>query len=305
MFLHNSFQIIYKCDFFRSVSCYFLFWASCSSHCLAALDLGAGVEQPFDCLIVQNCQAMQSIRRSMDWTLEDNMVDGLFFCATLTGRRGSHAQFVQAGVETSKTSVEAVKPDCPPTPHSIDDPPTAPHVCCCCQMNWWDVVRRVQMSVSIWTALYLHLMDVRALSGADVLAPWHDALETVWLHCDEAQQVGCLRGLEGCPLVYDAGIQSQVARRRWCGVDEAGMSTAAPDRSILRLNGTGLVWLFAELLLQHPSLAPAWASKPPQECDAWCQLLVKWLKVSAIRERPVQRYSEVFGLRVEGHGFVV
>jgi len=26
--------------------------------------------------------------RSMDWTLEDDMVDGLFFCATLTGRRG-------------------------------------------------------------------------------------------------------------------------------------------------------------------------------------------------------------------------
>jgi len=24
----------------------------------------------------------------MDWTLEDDMVDGLFFCATLTGRRG-------------------------------------------------------------------------------------------------------------------------------------------------------------------------------------------------------------------------
>jgi len=23
----------------------------------------------------------------MDWTLEDNMVDGLFFCATLTGRK--------------------------------------------------------------------------------------------------------------------------------------------------------------------------------------------------------------------------
>jgi len=23
-------------------------------------------------------------------------------------------------------------------------------------------------------------------------------LETVWLHCDEAQQVGCLRGLESC-----------------------------------------------------------------------------------------------------------
>jgi len=27
---------------------------------------------------------MQSMRRPVDWSLEDNMVDGLFFCATLT-----------------------------------------------------------------------------------------------------------------------------------------------------------------------------------------------------------------------------
>jgi len=47
----------------------------------------------------------------MDWTLEDNMVDGLFFCATLTGRRGSHTPFAQAGAETSDTGAEAVKPD--------------------------------------------------------------------------------------------------------------------------------------------------------------------------------------------------
>jgi len=39
---------------------------------LAALDPGVGVEQPFNCLIVQNRQAMQSMGRSMDWTLEDN-----------------------------------------------------------------------------------------------------------------------------------------------------------------------------------------------------------------------------------------
>jgi len=30
---------------------------------------------------------------------------------------------------------------------------------------------------------------------------WHGVLETVWFHFDEAQQVGCLRGLEGCPLM--------------------------------------------------------------------------------------------------------
>jgi len=47
----------------------------------------------------------------MDWTLEDNMVDGLFFCATLTGRRGGYPPFAQAGAETSDTGAEAVKPD--------------------------------------------------------------------------------------------------------------------------------------------------------------------------------------------------
>jgi len=64
-----------------------------SNHCLASLDLGADAEQPFDCLIFQKRQAMQSMKRSVDWTLEDNMVDGLF-CATLTGRRRGHTPFV-------------------------------------------------------------------------------------------------------------------------------------------------------------------------------------------------------------------
>ena len=40
-------------------------------HCLAPLDIGTGVEQLFDCLIVQNRQAMQSMWRSMGWTLDD------------------------------------------------------------------------------------------------------------------------------------------------------------------------------------------------------------------------------------------
>jgi len=46
----------------------------------------------------------------MDWKVEDDMVDCLF-CATLTGRRGGHTPFVQAGVETSGTGAEAVEPD--------------------------------------------------------------------------------------------------------------------------------------------------------------------------------------------------
>jgi len=47
----------------------------------------------------------------MDWTLEGDMVDGLFFCATLTSRIGGHTPFVQAGAETSDTGAEAVEPD--------------------------------------------------------------------------------------------------------------------------------------------------------------------------------------------------
>jgi len=46
----------------------------------------------------------------MDWTLEDDMVDGVFW-ATLTGRRGDHTPFVQAGTETSDTGAKAVEPN--------------------------------------------------------------------------------------------------------------------------------------------------------------------------------------------------
>jgi len=53
--------------------------------------------------------------KSMDQTLEDDVVDGFFFCATLTSRRGGHTPFVQTGAEKSDTGAEAVKPDprCP------------------------------------------------------------------------------------------------------------------------------------------------------------------------------------------------
>jgi len=47
----------------------------------------------------------------VNWTLADNMVDALFFSATLTDRSGGHKQFVHAGAETSTTGAEAVKPD--------------------------------------------------------------------------------------------------------------------------------------------------------------------------------------------------
>jgi len=140
--------------------------------------MGTVVEQRFDCLIIQNRQAVHSVGRSMDWTLEDNMVDGLFFCATLTGRRGGHTPFVEVGVERSDTSAEAVKPDpryswkgrsrrmgvgvgdgsagctlvglyLSNTTHYNGDPLSGPPVYYYCQLKLLVVVRRGQMGVSI------------------------------------------------------------------------------------------------------------------------------------------------------------
>jgi len=39
------------------------------------------------------------------------MVGGLFLCATLTGRKGSHTPFLQTGAETPDIGAEAVTPN--------------------------------------------------------------------------------------------------------------------------------------------------------------------------------------------------
>jgi len=38
-------------------------------HCWTALDVGIDVEQLFDCLIIQNRETVQSIGKSMGWTI--------------------------------------------------------------------------------------------------------------------------------------------------------------------------------------------------------------------------------------------
>jgi len=48
---------------------------------------------------------MQSMGRSMDWTLEDDMVDGLFFCTSLTEhRKHRHSQGTMAAENFSQSS---------------------------------------------------------------------------------------------------------------------------------------------------------------------------------------------------------
>jgi len=90
--------------------------------------------------------------------------------------------------------------------------------------------------------MHLHSVGRWVLSGADAQDPWHGVLEAVRLFCDEAQQVGCLRGLEGCPLLWDVDIQTQFARCRWfvgLRINQTDMSTAAPEGNAVLCYGMG------------------------------------------------------------------
>jgi len=51
----------------------------------------------------------QALHGEVNWTVNDNMVNGLFLCATLTSCRRGHTRLVGAGEKTSDTGVEAVK----------------------------------------------------------------------------------------------------------------------------------------------------------------------------------------------------
>ena len=74
---------------------FFIVWASSFNPLLGRTrSRWASVEQSFDYFVIQNRQTVQSMGRSMDWTMKDHMANGLFFCATLTSRRRDHTPFV-------------------------------------------------------------------------------------------------------------------------------------------------------------------------------------------------------------------
>jgi len=182
----------------------FSFWASCCNHCLATLDLGAGLEQPFDCLY-RSEPSGHAVHEEVDG-MDIGGQHGQWFvllhhthrpqrkpypiCTSRSGNawyrcRGGLVSpwlFLGGSLQGDGCWCRGWKCrvlwGCPPTPHSIGDPPTGPHVCCCCQMNWWVVVLDGQVSAE-WGrcpgSMAWHARDVGSI-------------------CNKAQQVGCLRG---------------------------------------------------------------------------------------------------------------
>ena len=153
-------------------------------------------------------------------------------------------------------------------------------------MNWGVVVRRVQMSVSIWDTVCSH--PVKGwdwdLNRADVRDPWKDVQERVCLLCAELSRLDALKDRKIACIVR----RHPVTDRR------TSLMTASMWRVWALRHQTGaqcsaVEWTRTKVGVFHP----AQVSKLLQECDAWCQLCVKWLEVSTIHERPGQRYSEV------------
>jgi len=138
--------------------------------------------------------------------------------APSTSRRSGHSPFVQTGAETFETGAEVV------------NPPSAPHFCYCRQMSWW-----VLCSGYKWVSWF----EMRAFPlDGQVSAEWsrcpgsmgRRGRDSVAL-CDEAQQVGCLRRQEDirwCRTQASSHSSQGVVDDR---VNEAGVGTAAPDRS--------------------------------------------------------------------------
>jgi len=253
-------------------------WASSSNHCLAALDLGVGVEQPFHCLIVQNRQAVPSMRRSVDWTLEDNMVNGLFFCATLTGRRGGHTHLykkerkrptpVRWRLSRTQALLGRVSPgecrcrgwkcgilwDCLPTPHSIDDPPSAARMwllsdeqmsCCAAGTNGClNLRRRATALDGRESAEWSRYPGSMARRTRDSVAPLRRS-SAGWMPA----RIGRLS--TGLGRRHPVAIRKEsLMAGRWGGYEQCGTRQV---RSTLRLNAPGQEWLFAALLLQQPN----------------------------------------------------
>jgi len=99
--------------------------------------------------------------------------------------------------------------------------------------------------------------------------------------------MGCRHPVTICK----ASLMAESMRRVWALQHQTGMQFSAVE------------WTKAKVAVCNVvAPTPSQASELPQEYEAWCQLFAKWLKVSVLRERPVQHYSEIFGLKAQGWG---
>ena len=244
----------------------------------------------------------------MDWTLADNMVNGLFFCATLTSHRRGNTPFVEARAETSGTGAEAVKSD----PGSSWKGHSRGWVLMSGMKVWSLVVFSYHSTLHRWSAqsaarllMSDELMscyvvgtngcvDLRccafALDG-HVRAEWSRCPGSMARHATDS--VASLQwSSAGWMPAWFGRLSAGVGRRHPVTICKASLMAGSMRHVWALRHQTGaqysaVEWTRAKVAVRQsycPS-TPARASKPPQERDGWYQLFAKFLKVSAIRER--------------------
>jgi len=247
-----------------------------SIHQSATQDLGAGVEQPFNCFVIQNCQDMCSMGRSMDCTMKGNMVDNPFFCSTfrshskgnmhlckqerkrptLIWRRLSQTHPIfgrsipRGWVPTSGMKVQSL---IVLSNHSAFLRWSAQSAALlllldelmnCC-------TRQVQMGVSIWDTVHSHSMG-------QVSAEWSCCPGLMARHARDSVSCSQLHSTGWIPVrigrlsadvgrihpvtAYKASLMTGSMRRVWAQQHQAGAQYSAI--------GTGPRWLLATLLPQ-------------------------------------------------------
>jgi len=157
------------------------------------------------------------------------------------------------------------------------------------------------MGVSIWGAVHLH--SGTGERWVERVSRLHGT--TCWRQC--GSNATKLSGLDTCE---DGRLSAGVERRYPVTVHKASLMARSVRRVLALWHQTGaqysaVEWTRARVAIHSVAVPAPEPASPRKDCDAWCQLFAKWLEVSTIRERPVQRYSEVFGFGAEGQGFVV
>ena len=157
---------------------------------------------------------------------------------------------------------------CLPTPHSIGDPHSVPHVCWSCQVYWWVVVRRVQMGVSIWGAVHWARKSAEWNRCPGSMA-WRtrDSVAPLW-----RSSAGCMPARVG-KLVAEVGRRQPVTIRK-ASLMEGSMRLvwALRHQKGAQYSAVQWTWVFAELLLQHPNRSQQAASGARRVMSTSCEV---------------------------------
>jgi len=223
----------------------------------------------------------------MEWAVEENLVKGLFYHATLTSRKRQYLNCVSCKQERKYATLVRRR--------FLAEPSRE----CGCQCRGWKygvsqcsptwVIRQSSAPLLLsssdelmcyWAGVKNGYLDLTCRAF-----PHGERVSAVWIRCPDSM-ARCARDRVAPLRRSSVSCMPARAGRVSAGVEcRCEHYSTRQERSTPLLNELGLRWLFATLLLQHPSSShqAAW------ECDAWCQLFAKWVEVQRYVSENLQK----------------